>query len=156
VGVDYARLLVADVDALGAWQHEKSLDGLADYIFWGRDAEPAAHALDAPRLGQSEFAWTNVREAFAQERGLAVEDYRKEQDLKFATDYRPHSHHWNVMNPTRESSTESGMTDVGGATVCNFMTSWGDGRFEVCRDVGESGKLVQIRIEFCETDTATA
>ncbi len=55
VGVDYARLLVADVDALGAWQHEKSLDGLADFIFWGRDAEIAARALDAPRLTQDEF-----------------------------------------------------------------------------------------------------
>ncbi len=156
VGVDYARLLVADVDALGAWQHEKSLDGLADYIFWGRDAERAARALDAPRLGQDEFGWTDVREAFAQERGLAVENYREKKDLKFATDYRPHSHHWSVMKPTRESSTESGMTEVGGATVCNFMTTWGDGLFDVYRDVAESGQLVQIRIEFCETDTASA
>jgi len=33
VGVDYARLLIADFDVLGAWQHEDSLDGLSDFVF---------------------------------------------------------------------------------------------------------------------------
>ena len=155
VGVDYARLLIADVDALGEWQHEKSLDGLADYTFWGRDAEAAAHALHAPRLGADEFGWTDVRENLAQERGLAVENYREAKNLKFAADYRPHSHHWRVMKPTRVSRTESGTTEVGGATMCNFMTSWGDGLFEVYRDVAQSGALVQIRIEFCETSATS-
>jgi hypothetical protein len=155
VGVDYARLLIADVDAISSWQHQESLDGLADFVFWGRDAELAAQKLNAPRTGPSEFGWANVRSDFAQERGLTVEEYREKQDLQFATDYRPHSHHWRVMKPTRESSTESGVTEVGGATVCNFMTSWGDGLFDVHRDLDESGRLVRIRIELRVTDTAS-
>jgi hypothetical protein len=156
VGVDYARLLVADVDALGAWQHEKSLDGLADYVFWGREAEQVAHALNAPRLGPNEFGWRDVPEDLAHGHGVEVEEYKERQALKLGTDFRPHSHHWRVMEPTRNSPTESGMTEVGGATLCNFMTSWGDGLFDVYRDVGESGRLVQLRIEFCETGTVSA
>ena len=55
VAVDYARLLIADFDALGAWKHEDSLDGLADYVFWGEDAEHVAQAPGAPLLASSEF-----------------------------------------------------------------------------------------------------
>ena len=52
------------------------------------------------------------------------------------------------MTPTRESSaTYSGTTELDGMTVCNFMTSWGDGIFDVYRDIDESGELAQIRIE---------
>lgn len=40
------------------------------------------------------------------------------------------------------------MADVDGVKVCNFMTTWGDGIFEVHRDLSDSGELVQIRIEF--------
>lgn len=51
VGVDWARLIFADLDALSSWQHADSIDGLADVAFWGRDADEAARALDAPMLG---------------------------------------------------------------------------------------------------------
>jgi hypothetical protein len=148
VGVDYARLLIADFDALGGWHHEDSLDGMADYVFWGRDAEKVAHSLDVQLVAPSEFGWTNLPEALARQRGAAVEEYKQRNSLKIATDYRPHSHHWQVMRETRNTPTESGMTEVNGVKVCNFMTTWGDGIFEVYRDLGNSGELVQIRIEF--------
>jgi len=148
VGVDYARLLIADFDVLGAWHHEDSLDGLADFVFWGRDAEKAAHSLDVQVVAPNEYGWTDLPEALAQERGVAVEEYKQKNNLKFGTDYRPHSHHWQVMRETRNSPTESGMTEVNGVKVCNFMTTWGDGIFEVHRDLGNSAELVQIRIEF--------
>jgi hypothetical protein len=147
VAVDYARLLIADFDALGAWCHEDSLDGLADYVFWGRDAEKVAQALNAPLLAPNEFGWTNLSQALAQERGIATEEYTQNHNLKLATDYRPHSHHWQVMEATRNSVTESGTTIVGGEMVCNFMTTWGDGIFEVYRDLAKFDELVQIRIE---------
>jgi hypothetical protein len=156
VGVDYARLLIADADALGAWKHEESLDGLADYVFWGEDAERVAHALNAPRLGPNEFGWRDEPEGLAQRHGVEVEEYKGREALKLGTDFRPHSHHWRVMETTRNSPTESGMVEVGGATLCNFMTGWGDGLFDVYRDVGQSGSLIQIRIEFRETDTSSA
>jgi hypothetical protein len=148
VGVDYARLLIADFDVLGAWHHEDSLDGLADFVFWGSDAEQAARFLNAETLSTTEFGWTDLPVESAEERGMAVEDYKRTNNLKFATDYRPHSHHWEVMRDARTTPTESGMTEVDGVKVCNFMTTWGDGVFEVHRDLGNSGELVQIRIEF--------
>jgi hypothetical protein len=147
VGVDYSRLMVADVDALGAWHHEDSLDGLADFVFWGRDAGKVAQTARAPRLSASEFGWLNTPEALAQEHGASIEHLKEKDNLKFATDYRPHSHHWQIMRPTRESPTESGTIEVDGMTVCNFMTTWGDGVFEVYRDLSELNELVQIRIE---------
>ena len=107
VAVDYARLLIVDVDALGVWQHEESLDGLADYVFWGRDADKIASAVGAPRLESGEFGWINVTEDIAQEHGLAAERYGDAHSLKVSGDYRPHSHHWRVMTPTRKSRTDS-------------------------------------------------
>jgi len=147
VGVDYARLLIVDVDALGMWRHEESCDGMADFVFWGRDAERAASALHVPALSDSQFGWLNLPEEAAQEHGLAVQAYRDDNSLKFAVDFRPHSDHWRVMTPTRSSSTESASVDLDGVTICNFMTTWGDGVFEVYRDLSESGELVAIRIE---------
>lgn len=148
VGVDYARILIADVDALGLWKHDESLDRLADYVFWGRDAERVASATNAPRLADGEFGWLNVPVETAEEHGIAVEEYRGKYSLKMAGDFRPHSHHWRVMKPTRENrATESGTTELDGMTVCNFMTTWGDGVFDVYRDLEDSGELVQIRIE---------
>jgi len=146
VAVDYARILVADIDALGLWKHEEALDGLADYVFWGRDAAQVARAFNAPRLSDNEFGWLNVPVAQAAEWGTAVENYRDEGSLKMAADFRPHSHHWQVMKPTRETGTESGTTEIHGMKVCNFMTTWGDGCFEVYRDLDDSGQLVQIRV----------
>lgn len=147
VGVDYARILIADVDALGLWKHEESLDGLADYVFWGRDAAQVARAINAPRLSNNEFGWLNVPVAHAAERGAAVENYRDQQALQMAGDFRPHSHHWRVMKPARESATESGITEIDGMKVCNFMTTWGDGLFEVYQDFDDSGQLARIRVQ---------
>ena len=58
------------------------------------------------------------------------------------------------MQPTRTSSTQSGMTDLTGVTVCNFMTTWGDGVFEVQRDLGQAGELVRVRIQLDSMPTA--
>jgi len=147
VGVDYARILIADVDALGLWNHTESLDGLADYVFWGRDAEEVASVVKAPRVDSGEFGWLNVPIEAAENHGTEVEEYRDQHSLKMAGDFRPHSHHWRVMTPTRENNaTASGTTELDGMTVCNFMTSWGHGVFDVYRDLDESGELAQIRI----------
>jgi hypothetical protein len=148
VAVDYARILIADVDVLGIWKHEESLDGCADYLFWGRDAGRIATAVEAPRVGDKEFGWVNVAVEIAQRHGIAVQEYRDEHSLKVAVDYRPHSHHWQVMKSVRENNpTESSTTELGGVTVCNFMTTWGDGLFRVYRDLDRTGELIQIRIE---------
>lgn len=150
VGVDYARLLLADLDAIGAWQHEQSLDGLSDLVFWGRDAEQLAKKFAAPPVANEGFGWTDLNETAAVERAVKVEKYRDRKGLKCAIDYRPHSHHWQVMKETRTSSTESGMTVIEGMTVCNFVTTWGDGMFQVYGDFTAEDELVRIRIEFVQ------
>src|SRR5215469_13912204 len=71
-------------------------------------------------------------------------------------EYRPHSHHWQVMKPIRENNpTESSTTEIDGQKVCNFMTTWGNGLFQVYRDVDGSGELVQIRIKMETMPTAS-
>jgi hypothetical protein len=151
-GVDYARLMFADADALGAWQHEKPLDGLADFLFWGRDAARAASLTDAPQLSEGHFGWTNMPVADVAKKGVQVEDVRKNYDMKFATDFRPHSHHHAILEQMRDNPTESGTLEVGGALVCSFFTRWGDGIFPVFRDLADDGHLVRIRIEIGTSD----
>jgi hypothetical protein len=147
VAVDEARLMFADVDALGQWRHEEPLDGRADFVLWGRDAERAAHAAGAADLGRGRWGWVDLAVREAVRRGVAVEQLRGEQGYKFATDFRPHSHHYLVMQQVRATPTESGTVGVGRARVCTFMTGWGDGFFPVYRDLDAGGRLVRVRID---------
>lgn len=147
VAVDEARLMFADVDALGQWQHEQPLDGQADFVFWGRDAEQAAHAAGAADLGNGQWGWVDLLVRETVQRGIAVEEMRDEQGYKLATDFRPHSHHYLVMKQVRATPTESGTIEVGGTRACTFMTTWGDGFFPVYRDLDAEGRLARVRID---------
>jgi hypothetical protein len=69
----------------------------------------------------------------------------------FAYDFRPHSHHWQVMAGVRASAHEAATITVGGATIMMAMTSVGDGFFPVHPELGESGAPVAVRITV-ETD----
>jgi hypothetical protein len=143
VMVDRARLLVADVDALGEWVHEASLDGKADVAFWGAGAEEAAQKLDAPLLPEGVHGWADLEVEEAEVRTEKVQAL----GLKLQVDFRPHSHHFQLMAQVRATETESGTLTVGGAKMCGFMTTWGDGMFPVLREIGPGGELVRIRIE---------
>ncbi len=143
VMVDRARLIVADVDALGAWVHETSLDGKADLVFWGKDAESAAATLSAPLQPEGVYGWTDLPLDEAIARSAAVEAL----GLQLSVDFRPHSHHYQLMAQVRASQSESGTLTVGGAQLCGFMTTWGDGMFPVARELGPGGELVRIRID---------
>jgi hypothetical protein len=147
--VDRARLMFADADALGAWQQEQALDGLADVVFWGRDAEEVAAQLGSPRMVTADgpiFGWTDLPGMEAIEKAEAVVALRTPQ-RKFALDFRPHSHAYQLMAQVRATETESGQVEVGGAELCGFATSWGDGAFEVVRDLDRDGGLVRVRIQ---------
>jgi hypothetical protein len=146
VAVDWARLMFADVDALGQWMHEEPLDGKADFVFWGRDSSIAAEATHAPQLAE-EYGWLNLPVDEAAGLGLQVLEIKEQRGLMFATDFRPHSHHYYAMRQVRSTPTESGVIDVGGARMCVFMTSWGDGFYPVVCDLDENGLLLRVRIE---------
>lgn len=146
--VDEARLLIADLESLSAWRHEESLDGKADFVFWGKDAAQVAQQFDATQISLDEYGWLDLLEEVAVEIGTKVEFHVRKNNLKLATDFRPHSHHWQVMKGTRSSPTQSSTIDFNGVKICNFMTTWGDGAFDVYRDLAPSGELAQVRIDF--------
>jgi hypothetical protein len=143
VMVDRARLLIGDVDALGAWVHHTPLDGKADLVFWGLEAEQAAARMQAPLLPEGVHGWLDV----SVEEAEVLDEKVRGLGLKLATDFRPHSHHYQLMAQVRATETESGTLAVGGAKMCGFMSTWGDGMFPVLRELGPGGELVRVRIE---------
>ena len=44
--------------------HDESIDGLADFVFWGRDAEALGAAVGAPAIDERTWGWLDhgVRE----------------------------------------------------------------------------------------------
>lgn len=151
VFVDRARLMFADIDALGAWKHDGSTDGLVDFVFWGRDADKAAQETQAPRLpdrdGGAIYGWENLKEPEARRKAEMVWRAKEKHKWMFALDYRPHSHHWEILRQVRASETESGTIEVGGATMCGFMTSWGDGLYPVIVERDAGGEVVCVRLQ---------
>jgi hypothetical protein len=146
VGVDWARLAFADAASLGEWTHETALDGKSDFVFWGRDAAAIAQATAAPDLGNGQYGWIGRPIAQAVELGIAVERYRDAGSFVLGTDFRPHSHHYSMMEQVRASETESGTLDIGDSKMCAFMTTWGDGVFPVELDRDAKGDVLSVRV----------
>ena len=153
VFVDEARLMLADADALLEWCHEDSLDGLADFVFWGLDAGRAAAAHGAQALEGGELGWLDLPVVEAAQRGLAVEESREREGWAFATDFRPHSHHYEALRQMRASPNGAGTVVVGGAKMCAFLTSWGDGAFPVSVELDGDDRLVRLLIDLGNDET---
>jgi hypothetical protein len=157
VFVDRARLMFADIDSLGAWKHDDPTDGLADLVFWGRNAEEAAKETKAPRLSPPTesnpvYGWENLPDLEARQKGSLIWQAKEKNEWMLALDYRPHSHHWEVMRQVRDSKTESGTIGAGGATMCGFMTSWGDGLYPVIVERDSGGEVVRVRLQLGDDD----
>jgi hypothetical protein len=147
VGVDWARLIVADADALSAWEHEDALDGLADVAFWGRDEDQAAKRFKPDRLREGVYGWPDLPLERAVALATEIDAWRRKKRRGLAVDFRPHSHHYYVMEQVRSSDTASGVITVGGADVLGFGT-WGDGIWEVEVDSDPEGQVVAVRVVF--------
>lgn len=147
IGVDHARLMISDVEALAEWEHDETLDGLADFVFWGRDADVVATKFQAPKLEDNSFGWVNIAENKALALGRQALDYKHEAELLFATDYRPHSHHYQILKQIWSSELEAGQIGLGDCRSVGFTTSWGDGIFPVYAELGKEGCIQRIRIE---------
>lgn len=151
IGVDWARFLLGDAEALGSWRHDESVDGLADVVLRGADAAAAAAAHHAAPLtieGEDRaFGWANLDGRDAADRARAVENWiRADPARKLTVDVRPHSHDWRVMREVRSSPHRAGTVLVGGARMLCAMTSWGDGIFGVHADYDAAGGLVAVRL----------
>jgi hypothetical protein len=145
-GVDFARLICMDKGALDHWQHDDSLDGLADFVFWGRDEVQLAKAMRAPRIPDG-YGWTDLTVADAEAKADRAAVLKAENHWLLAMDLRPHSHHFHALAAARASRCGAGTLEVGGATTCLFFTSWGDGVFPIYLDVDHDDQPVRIRIQ---------
>ena len=145
---DFARLICMDRAAIDHWQHEDSLDQLADFVFTGRDEAALAKALDARRLaGGTGHGWHDLPIADAEQLADRVAALKAEHKWLVTTELRPHSHHATILDAARASPAGAGVLDVGGARVLLFFTSWGEGVFPVFLDLDASDHPVQVRIQ---------
>ena len=145
-GVDFARLVCMDHTALDAWQHDDSLDGLADVMFWGRDEKKLAAATGAPRTREG-YGWTDLLVAEAEAKILECERLKAENKWLLATDFRPHSHHSHALAAARANPNGAGALELGDARVLLFFTSWGDGVYPIYLDTDHDDRPLQIRIQ---------
>jgi hypothetical protein len=51
------------------------------------------------------------------------------------------------MQQVRASTSGSGTIEVGAAKLCAFMTSWGDGVFDVLAERDAVGRLVRLTVD---------
>lgn len=144
--VDFARILFVDRAGFASWEHERSLDGKADFVFWGRDASRLAEAIDAPPTDEG-YGWVDLAIDECVARGTRAEEVKAERGWKLATDFRPHSHHYLALAQVRATPTESATIDVGGAPACLFATTWGDGMFPIFADRDAAGAIVRVRVQ---------
>jgi hypothetical protein len=148
--VDHARFVFADVEAIAEWEHDQTLDGQADLVFWGADEEAVAKEFRASRTGlpgDDQFGWTNLPDEQAYQRAVRLQHRQHAKpEVAFEFDFRPHSHHWQAMAGVRASEHEAATLPVGGAEVMLAMTSVGDGAFPVHLDLDAAGKPAAIRI----------
>jgi hypothetical protein len=149
--VDRSRLMFGDLDSLASWRAYQTLDGLADVVFWGAEAEPLAAATRASVLGEEwgsvTYGWRDQPAPLAAELADRVRRTSRRRHRRVVVDERPHDLHHHLLEQARASGTESGTVTLGDSQACGFFTSWGDGAFPVYRDLDVDGRLLRVRIE---------
>lgn len=154
--VDFARVLFADSSIGQHWKHDEAIDGRADFVFWGRDAEALATAVGAPRLDAGTFGWVDrpVDEVVAA--GGNAEALKAASGFKLATDFRPHSHHYQALALARASPVQAASLDVAHLRVCLAFTGCGDGVFPVFVERDAAGGLCGVRVQLFTADADEA
>jgi hypothetical protein len=146
--VDNARIGLFDVDSLQHWNEDTPVDGMADIVFWGLHEKEVAARFRAPKLGEDGSGFKNLPVAQAEAIGRDLQGLKDSGQFRFAWDFRPHTHPYYLLAQLRGNKTEAGVLDVGGASVCGFMTSWGDGEFPVLIDLDVSNRPIRCGIFF--------
>lgn len=154
-GVDFARLVCMDHAALDAWQHDESLDGLADVMFWGRDEKKLATVMGAPRTRDG-YGWTNLTVAAAEAKLVEVGRKKAENKWLLATDFRPHSHHFLALAAARANPSGAGEMEIAGSRMVLFFTSWGDGVYPIYLETDHDDRPVRVRIQLATEESNAA
>ena len=147
VMVDHGQLICSDLEAFGNFRMWESVDGKADFVFWGRDAAEVAKKFKAQTLSASEFGWKDLPLKEIDKHAGKVQDHIQDKKLKVGVDYRPHCNLEKLNSQIRETEFGAGQVTLGNARACGFENRWGDGLFEIVRDFDANGKLVRVRID---------
>ena len=148
VGVDYARLMLGDADALGNWQHERPIDGLADVAYWGATAEQARATLGGEALDDSTFGWTDLGVDDALRLGPPGRTVEGRSPDCGTGDGLS-----SALPPLGRARTGSplgsrrGRARLAGARLLMFFTSWGDGLYPVIVERSADGVPVAVRVQ---------
>lgn len=153
VMVDHGQLLVSGLAALGRFRMWQSLDGLADFVFWGPDAEALAEDVGAARLGGELFGWLDV--SIDEVGGVAqpCQERVERESLRVRVDYRPHCNLGRMNAAMRASDRDAAELELDGDRIVGFGNRWGDGVFAVSRCSDASGRCIRIRIELGTPET---
>ena len=154
-GVDFARLVCMDHAALDHWQHEDSLDGRADFVFWGRDEVLLAKVMRATRMKDG-YGWSDLSLADAEAKADEAARRKAQNKWLLATDYRPHSHHFQALAAARNGPHGAGTVELADTRMLLFFTSWGDGVFPIFLDLDADDRPVQIRIQLATAESNAA
>lgn len=85
--------------------------------------------------------------------GKRIEQFVKERSLEVELEFRPHTHHWLALEQVRNGSAGAGIVELDGVPATAFATSWGDGVWDVYRDLDADGRITRIRIELADPAT---
>ncbi len=147
VMVEHGQLICADLEAFGSFRMWEPLDGLADFIFWGKDAAAVAKKFNAPQLETGQYGWVDVPDGVISTHAQPVQDWVESEKLHVAVDYRPHCNLEKLNTQIRTTDLEAGQIDLAGTKACGFSNRWGDGIFTVIRDLASDGQLLRIRLD---------
>jgi hypothetical protein len=147
VMAEHGQILFTGLSPLGHFRMWESLDGLADFVFRGPDAEAVARRVGAATLDGEYFGWLNLPEAELDEHARSTQDLIEREKLKVGVDYRPHCNLERLNAQARSSQDDWGRLTLGGARVVGGGNRWGDGIFTVSRLFDRKDRLVRVRVE---------
>ena len=147
VMVDHGQLMFAGLGPLGAFRVWESLDGLADFVFWGRDAKRVADRFGAGSLDDTHFGWVDVPVEEVGGKAGPVQRYVADEKLAVGIDYRPHCNLERFNALMRSSEADTAQLDLAGAATVACGNRWGDGIFSVERRRAADGSIAAIRVE---------
>jgi hypothetical protein len=147
VMVEHGQLLCVGLEPLGAFKMWEPADGLADYVFWGRDAERLAAALGAARLDDDLYGWRDLPMDAVGRYAMLLRERVERERLVVGVDYRPHDNLEKLNAQIRTSNERSGVITLDGNVACGFDNRWGDGIFDVVLDYDAAGQVVRVRLD---------
>ncbi len=146
VAVEHGELLFVGQGPLGAFRMWDSLDGLADFVFFGRDAALLAPRVGALRLDGETFGWRDVPMSEIGTHARATQERVASERLEVVVDYRPHCNLERLNAQIRESPERAGRLSLDGARAVGCDNRWGDGSFDVVVLRDRAGKIARVRV----------